>query len=890
MFKLKDYQRKALDTLESFLVLARTGDVKDAFKEVLKNGGENEVPYREYSFGQVPYVCLRLPTGGGKTVLASHTVKVAARSYLEQDYPIVLWLVPTNTIREQTLKALAQPGHPYRAELDRYFDYQVRILNIDDVTQIQAQDVGNKAIVIVSTIANLRVNDTSGRKVYAYNEHFESHFASVNPNDKRLERVTEEDLKENGLDRSALGKIKKSFANILALNEPLVIIDEAHNARTRLTHKTLHRIHPKCIVEFTATPDTSVTSASNVIYHVSALELKAQQMIKLPIMLTEHAEWQASVRDAVLTRTKLAQEAQKEEDYIRPIVLFQAEAKNGEITVEVLKEFLIENLKIDAHTIAVATGTQRELDNMDIFAPECPIEHIITIEALKEGWDCSFAYVFCSVKEVRSMKDAEQLLGRVLRMPFAKRRKTEALNRAYAHLCSSSFAQAAHQLTDRLVNMGFEELEIAANLQAAYGQSDLFGGDPAEYPAAKEPPLEIRLPQAPDLEGLNAEDRTRIEVSQVERGDFRVKVAGSVDEALSKVLLANVDNKVTKEYKVEIALHNARLDANRAPAQRGEHFMPLPQLCFGEQGQLSLLEPEAFRYISGDWSLLDFTVELPGFTISEKETTFEVDIDGKKMSYHVAEESETYDLNLVESGLSESDLALVLSREVCEQNIAHSEIMAYLTRLIAHLVKERGFTLTALIRVKYPLIRAIRAQISVIQDKAASKGFQQVLFENKVPLEASLNYEYRFEPGLYPARFPYYRGRYKFQKHYYPIIEDLKESDASDTEFACARAIDNHPKVKFWVRNLVQRDHASFRLPLANNWFYPDFVAELNDERLLVVEYKGEGYKTTDDSREKKAVGEYWAKSSGGKCFFLFAVEKDDKGRDVYGQLGGLLG
>jgi len=62
------------------------------------------------------------------------------------------------------------------------------------------------------------------------------------------------------------------------------------------------------------------------------------------------------------------------------------------------------------------------------------------------------------------------------------------------------------------------------------------------------------------------------------------------------------------------------------------------------------------------------------------------------------------------------------------------------------------------------------------------------------------------------------------------------------------------------------------------------------DDRRLVVEYKGEGYKTTDDSREKKLIGERWAASSGGKCLFLFAVEKDDKGRDVYGQLDEVIG
>lgn len=70
-----------------------------------------------------------------------------------------------------------------------------------------------------------------------------------------------------------------------------------------------------------------------------------------------------------------------------------------------------------------------------------------------------------------------------------------------------------------------------------------------------------------------------------------------------------------------------------------------------------------------------------------------------------------------------------------------------------------------------------------------------------------------------------------------------------------------------------------------NGYFYPDFVAELIDGRLLVVEYKGEVYKTNDDSREKNTVGEGWANRSGGKCLFLMGVAKDAKGRNVYQQI-----
>jgi len=254
-FVLKNYQKQTLKALELFLSDARLMPAAEAFENSLLRQGIEPYPYRHYSFDEVPYVCLRLPTGGGKTVLGSHAIRIATRAYLEKDYPIVLWLVPTSTIQRQTLEALKTPGHPYRIELDRAFDQRVKVLDADEVNQIRAQDIGNQVIVVVSTLASLRVEKTSDRKVYAYHEDFEPHFARIDKNDPRLERVTEADLKENGLGKAALGNVKFSFANLLALHGPLVIMDEAHNARTKLTFDTLKRIHPKCIIEFTATPD-----------------------------------------------------------------------------------------------------------------------------------------------------------------------------------------------------------------------------------------------------------------------------------------------------------------------------------------------------------------------------------------------------------------------------------------------------------------------------------------------------------------------------------------------------------------------------------------------------------------------------------------------------------
>lgn len=876
MFELKDYQKRALTALSDFLVDARSGTVTEAFQNSYLNQGLNPIAYRHYDFGEMPYICLRLPTGGGKTVLASYAVSVIQKAYLEQDYPIVLWLVPTNTIREQTLEALKTVGHPYRQALENEFGLdRLRVFDVGEVTQIRRQDIGRKTLVIVGTLASLRVEDTSGRKVYAHHEDFEPHFVGILNSENQLELVNENDVQENGLRRDNIGKIKASFANLLALHQPLVIMDEAHNARTSLTFETLKRVHPACVIELTATPDSRNTSASNVLYRCSASELKAENMIKLPIVLTEHNDWQAAVRDAVLTGKKLSLEAIKENDFVRPIVLFQADAKNGEVTVEVLKTHLIEQLHVDEREIAIATGKQRELEGLDLFSLACPIKYIITIEALKEGWDCSFAYVFCSVKDVRSSKDAEQLLGRVMRMPYAKRRSCELLNRAYAHLASPDFAVAAKQLTDQLIDMGFEEMEAAENLlQGKPTLGTLFNPEDLDIPILQQPVFQFEVKNKPDLPSSF--------VTPTSNDTYQIEIKGEIDSSTKEQLLKIVSGTEKKQLNSQIEQHNLRLKASRSPSQRGEVFAPLPQLCFKQDSLWQLLDPDSFLYWQGEWSLLNFPAELPNFNLAETEHTFEVDISGRKLSYRLADQNRALNLDLVEGGYTENDLLFWLEPQVRQIGIVPSLLRKFLLKLIVNLTKSRDFPLTGLIRSKFALARAIKDQIENYRQQAAQKGFQSALFEMNDNLETRFDHIFNFERGNYPARPPFYQGRYQFSKHFYPVIEDLKDGGE---EYQCAVFIDKHPQVKHWIRNLVNRDSASFRLPLAKGWFYPDFVAELIDGRLLVVEYKGKMIATSDDSREKRAVGELWARKSEGKCLFMMTEQINDKGKNTFQQI-----
>ncbi len=897
---LKHYQTEALDTLARFFDLARGAnsemELDVAFRQTLT---EQELPadfiapYLSQGFAATPYVCLRIPTGGGKTLLGAHAIDCAARHYTGQERPVALWLVPTNTIRQQTLNALRQPGHPYREALEAHFGVDgLRVLDITECEQLRPQDFGGKAIVVVGTLQTLRVEDTSGRDVYAYKEAFEPHFERA-PDLAGFERVEEKDLAAQPyLSRADLGKVKRSFANLMFWHRPVVIIDEAHNARGALSFETFARLRPAALIEMTATPVRKGPHRSNVLYHVSAEALKAEQMIKLPIVLQAHPNWQEAVRDALLTRKRLAAEAVNEDDYLRPILLLQAEDKAGEVTVEKLRAHLLEQEHVAEAQIAVATGTQRELDGVNLFDPACPVEIVITVEALKEGWDCSFAYVFCSLQKIGSSKDMEQLLGRVLRMPYARRRKSELLNRAYAHVASPRTAEVANALADKLVAMGFEELEAA---QAVFPTTTpLFAEGGGAAPCVPSP-LEWVLPESDAVLALLKLPAAGA-IAFAPQGDGHVALTLDVPptpELRAALVDAVADRKAREALERALDRFEIRHQALAAPSLRGVPFRPLPLLClrFGADGQseLDLAEKETLIDLAG-FSLAEQAPELPAFVPDKDRKPYLLDVENGHLRIEQEQAVYAVNLDLVPTDVTETDLLRWLDERLRTAGVMQAERLVWLGKVLRWLQRERNYSLTALVRHRNQLADALAERLAALRGEAQKQGFQLALLGDDPKGCISGDYLFRFEPGRYPAQPPYYlgQGRYKFRKHYYQVIGELTDPPPrqTDHEWFCAVALDEHPAVRHWVRNLPKSEF-SFSLPTAAQNFYPDFVCELVDGRHLVVEYKGEGYKSNDDSDAKRKVGEYWARVSGN--LFLFAVEKDARGRDVRRQVEAIL-
>lgn len=860
MMELRGYQQRSLDQLQGYLRLAANEGAKRAFLEL------TERPYLSVpQLPELPYVCLRIPTGGGKTLMACHALTIFQKEYLQRANGLCLWLVPSNAILEQTLAALRNRQHPYRQAVDAACGGLVSVMDLKEALYVQRSVLDGETCIIVSTLAAFRVEDTDGRKVYESAGALQHHFSGLSA---ELQEV---------LERNENEVIPFSLSNVLRMRRPLVIMDEAHNARTPLSFDTLSRFRPACVIEFTATPELEQNPdkgrfASNVLCHVSAAELKAEEMIKLPIHLETRTDWTEVVQEAVSRRHQLEKISKQEEletgEYIRPIMLLQAQSKSKTketITVDALKQHLMENHKIPEEQIAIATGGTKEIEDVDLFSRECPIRYIITVQALKEGWDCSFAYVLCSVAEIGSQKSVEQVLGRILRLPKAEKKHHAELNFAYAFAASQRFMDAADSLRDALIENGFERLEAGAFIKP-FTQQKMLGGTLFGLEVSE------KVTEVPDLSILPKEVQERVQFDEKTKEIIAIAELNDSDVlVLQKCFQESVDKKAVER------LQQKSKGVFVADKQKERHELGIPRLYLKEQGQLELFDDE--HLLGEDWNLSECDAELSEAEFPSEFTagrTGELDITEKgtiEVVDHYRALTRQLRLLGMEPGWDLPNLVNWLDRQIPHPDVTRVQSTLFLRKGLEGLMNSRGVNVEQLAQQKYRLRYAFEEKIKVLRIEQRKKGFQRILFERD-PSEIVVSREncLVFNEDLYGAN-SHYGGGYRFKKHLFQRIGELKSEGA---EFDCAVMIDQCSEVKFWLRNLPKRPDASFWLQTASHKFYPDFVVWLNDGRVLVVEYKGEHLVSADEAKEKKAIGELWAARSGGTCLFWMPSGKKE--------------
>ena len=484
--ELKSYQKKVIADLTRYLeLLNETKSDAAAFRLFWQEKSAPTLGLYQNVIPGVPNLCFKVPTGGGKTFIACNAVRPIFDALPATKTKAVVWLVPSDAILTQTAKSLKNPQHPYRQKIDVDFGGRVEVYTKQEL--LNGQNFNPTAVTEQLSVMVLSYDSFRGRgkevlKAYQENSNLAEFAKVLGKPDSPIEKA----------DETAL------FQIINQLN-PLVIVDESHHARSELSLEMLENFNPCFVLDLTATPKKE----SNIISYVDAVQLKNEHMVKLPVIVYNRDSQSEVLIDAIDLRNKLEEiasaEYAKTGKYIRPIALFQAQPKGKEdaTTFEKLRDKLVD-AGIPAEQIAIRTADVNELKNVELMSLSCPIRYIITVNALKEGWDCPFAYILASLANKTSQVDVEQILGRILRLPHTSQHTQSALNMSYVLTSSNDFNNTVAHIVKGLNSAGFSDKDYRI-------------GESAKPQVPEQPAEQITLPDqqgCPEMEPLleTAED------------------------------------------------------------------------------------------------------------------------------------------------------------------------------------------------------------------------------------------------------------------------------------------------------------------------------------------------------------------------------------------------
>jgi type III restriction enzyme len=468
--ELKRYQERVVREFEAFLdALAKeqeAGARHAALDAWARTGGRLRA-YGERTNGlgeDLPSVCLKVPTGGGKTLVATLVLGLVHETILRarNGAGLVLWVVPSEQIYRDTLRALRDRRHPYRESLEGAIGRRIEVWEKHEIARLSPTQLASALNVLVVQLGS--TNRESNEQLKFFRDsggNIVQHFPPEDDLDAHT-RLKEQIANLDVIEGTPL--VKTSLANLVRVCRPAVIVDEGHKAASGLALRTIEGMNPSIVVELSATP----AEKANVLVSVSGQELLDEEMIKLPINVVNTAAktWKECLARAVDQRKELAALAKKTPlasgRYVRPIVLVQVERtgkdqRDGKhVHAEDVKEELVERHGVASDQIAIKTSSQNDIEDMDLLDEGCRVEWIITKAALQEGWDCPYAYVLVSLNASESKRAMTQLVGRVLRQPEARRTGVAALDESYVFCLKRSAGEVVKEVKGALEKEGYE--------------------------------------------------------------------------------------------------------------------------------------------------------------------------------------------------------------------------------------------------------------------------------------------------------------------------------------------------------------------------------------------------------------------------------------------------
>ena len=476
--QLKRYQERVIREVRSFLdVLAEEQkdenrhaslDAWDKAKKLFFVPGEY-APRKNGLGRDLPTFCIKVPTGGGKTLLATQILGAVYQTILKDrnGTGLVLWVVPSDQIYKDTLKALRDRRHFYRESLEFALSRRIEVWEKQEIARLTPAQLRSSLNILLLKLASTNREDREQLKFFRDSGgNIVQHFPAEDNADAHRalkEQIPNLDMIE---ENEAAGKFlaKTSLGNLARICQPAVILDEGHKATSRLARETIEGFNASIVVELSATPH----HGANVLTRVSGQELLDEQMIKLPINIanSNQRSWRDCLTQARDKREELARSADRyfhdSGKLIRPIVLVQVERTGKDqrdskfVHSEDAKEYLVSRLGVSEGAIAIKTADKDDIEGIELLNEGCPVEWIITKAALQEGWDCPFAYILVSLNNTRSQLNMTQLVGRVLRQPYVEKTPHAELNESYVFCLQRKSTDIAREVKTALEKEGYE--------------------------------------------------------------------------------------------------------------------------------------------------------------------------------------------------------------------------------------------------------------------------------------------------------------------------------------------------------------------------------------------------------------------------------------------------
>lgn len=849
--ELKKFQKQVISDLNRYCeLLNSTNSVVKAYNDFwLEKGvrvGFEAVPTYNNTIANTPHVCFKVPTGGGKTFLACNSLKTIFGNLPSKKAKVVVWLVPSDAILTQTLKNLSNPEHSYRQKIETDFNGRVQVYSkqqVLDGQQFNPTTVNEQLSIVVMSFDSFRIKNKEGRKVYQENGNLQQ-FAKF---------ITTPETLIEGIDDTSLIQVLNQLS-------PVVVVDESHHTTGDLSVEMLKNLNPCFILDLTATPRKN----SNIISYVDAAQLKAENMVKLPVIVYNRPSQEEVIADAIDLRNRLDELAERNTDecYIRPIVLFQAQPRNAENkeTFDKLKERLVEN-GIPAEEIAIKTAEINEIKDKDLMSPDYKIKYIITVNALKEGWDCPFAYILATLANKTSTVDVEQILGRVLRLPYTKQSTSKFLNLSYVLTSSNDFHATISKVIQGLNDAGFSDKDY----RIAEEKSVV---EPAPKPVQQE--ITLKSPIA-DVEEFLEFDSSALKAIIDERKQSDKPIT-AIDDMLASAEaksdtyeeeLKNLQSEPLSDLPLEI---RSKVTTYRMYDKFKDEALALeiPQFYFQSENSLfAFLEGGYQELVSKEFLSDGFTLKDKGVDIdfcAATESVAEIDVNKNETpKYRFMQEAESeYFKEMFKNQTPESRIknCKYQIKQILEKSdfVAGSELTAYIDRVVENM---NGDELTALEKNVHGFATKIKDKINKLLDVHRRERFKHLLETGKIECLPSFKLKSEINPGETFSLL---------SKSLY-----VAEQTMNPFERRVVEKVSSMPNIKWWHRNIERHEFC------INGFInhYPDFIVMTNSGFIVMIEAKGEHLTSNDDSREKAELGKIWQAQAGGK-FRYYMVSEDE--------------